>query len=51
MNQCDGGAWRFVFVLAERHTEEDGLSAALVSFVLVSSFALRVTRPLLDFFY
>lgn len=51
MNQCDGGAWRFVFVLAERQTEEDGLSAALVSFVLVSSFALRVTRPLLDFFY
>lgn len=41
MNQCDGGAWRFVFILAERHTEEDGLSAALVSFVLVSSLVLK----------
>lgn len=41
MNQCDGGAWRFVFVLAERQTEEDGLSAALVSFVLVSSLVVK----------
>lgn len=37
MNQSAGGAWRFVFSPAERHTEEDGLSAAFVSFVLVSS--------------